>query len=154
MGIGSFFGHDLRKRSCAPHHLASLALLQLHIMNERADGNFSNGKRITGLKLRFSTCHNNIACLQAHWRQYIALLPVSVVHQGDAGRPVRVILDRGNSCWNVPLVPFKIYNPVHPLVSAANITRRNPAITVSAAGPFQGYQQALLRLVSGDVFKR
>ena len=82
-------------------------------------GIFDSGRQLPtvgGASAPLSTC---VARLQAVRGQDVALLAVDVVQQGDAGRAVRIVLDRIDLGRNAVLVAAEVDQPVRPLVAAA-----------------------------------
>ena len=65
--------------------------------------------------------------------QDVPLLAVDVVQQRNAGRAVRIVLDRIDLGRHAVLVAAEVDQPVLPLVAAAAMPRRDLALVVAAA---------------------
>src|SRR6185295_7758381 len=80
-----------------------------------------------------------------------ALLAVGVDDEGDAGAPVRIVLDLADLARDPELVPLEVDLPVLPLVPAAPMARGQVALVVAAAGLLHRLEQRLLRRHAGDL---
>src|SRR6185436_14519209 len=84
-------------------------------------------------------------------RQDVRLEAVGVVEQRDAGRAVRVVLDRGDLRRDVVLAALEVDDAVAALVAAALMARRDAAVVVAAALLGQLLGERLLRLRLRDL---
>ena len=84
-------------------------------------------------------------------REDVALLAVRVVQQGDAGRAVRVVLDRRDLGRHAVLVALEVDHAVAALVAAALVPGRDAPVVVAAALLGQRLQQRLLGRRRGDL---
>src|SRR2546422_940503 len=75
-------------------------------------------KRVARTDLGVGARHQRIAHRDSLRRKDIALLAVGVMQQGDAGAPVRVVLDVRDFCRDPVLVPPEVDHPVPTLVAA------------------------------------
>ena len=138
MGVLAFLGHQLGGGARGPGHLPALAGLHLHVVHQGAGGNIPQGQGIPRLDVRFGAGDHHVAHLQILGGQDVALLPVHVMQQGNAGRAVGVVFDGGHLGRHLQLVPLEVDEPVAPLVPPAPVAAGDPAVVVPAAGLFQG----------------
>src|SRR5258708_35475998 len=61
--------------------------------------------------------------------------------QRKPGRPVRIILDGFNCCFNPAQTTLEINDPVFPFVPTAEMTRSETPTVVAATGPFERFNQ-------------
>src|SRR5207247_918306 len=80
--------------------------------------------------------------------QDVSLLAVRVMKEGDPGRPVRVVLDRGNLRRHAVLVAPEVDDPVLLLVTPALVAGGYPAVGVPARPLGRGTGQRLLGRLS------
>ena len=83
-GIIAFLRHQLGGSTGASDELAALALLQLDIVDHRAERNVAQRERVARLDVRTLAGHDGVAHLQAHRRNDVAFLAVGVVEQRDS----------------------------------------------------------------------
>jgi hypothetical protein len=72
--------------------------------------------------------------LQAFRGDDVALLAVRVLHEGDVGRAVRVVLNGDHTRGLVKAFALEIDAPVELLVAAAAAARGHASVDVAAAG--------------------
>src|SRR5688572_17165560 len=153
-GPVAFTGDQLRARAGRTDHLAALAFLQLDVVDDRAQGDLRQRQGIAHQDVGFFTGHDRRADREAARREDVALLAVDVVQQGDVRGAVRVVLDRRDLRGNPALVALEIDVAVLLLVAAADETRSNPALAVTAAGLRLSLGQRLLGRRLRDVRER
>jgi hypothetical protein len=71
----------------------------------------------------------------------ISPFTVSILNQGDPGRPVRVVLDRSNDPRHSQLVPFPVDLPILPLMTASPTPSGDVAVMVPSARFFLGLKE-------------
>src|SRR3954469_974421 len=76
----------------------------------------------------------------------VSLLAVNIVQQCDAGRPIRIVLDRIDLCGNAILVAAEVDQSIAALVTTTTVSRSDLALVVAAAGTDLRAQQRLLGL--------
>src|SRR6266540_1208000 len=84
----------------------------------------------------------------------VALRAVRVMEQGDARRAVRVVLDRCDLRRHAILQALEVDDAVAPLVPAALVARRDPAVVVPAALLAQLGRERLVGLRLRDLLER
>src|SRR6266540_2703056 len=84
----------------------------------------------------------------------VALRAVRVMEQGDARRAVRVVLDRCDLRRHAILQALEVDDAVAPLVPAALVARRDPAVVVPAALLAQLGRERLVGLGLRDLLER
>src|SRR5690606_29151577 len=92
-----------------------------------------------------------VADLHVARRQDVALLAVEVVQQGDAARPVGVVLDGRHDRGHAVLVAAEVDDAVPLLVAAAAMPRGLAPVDVAAAGRALLGDQGPLGAVAGDL---
>jgi len=78
------FSHELCTITGAPYQLPSFTSVKLDIMDRCACRDGFYGQRIAYLYLGIATCHNGVAHLKAERCDYVSLLPIGVVNEGDS----------------------------------------------------------------------
>jgi hypothetical protein len=91
------------------------------------------GQRVANVYLGISSALHDGANGQIARCQDVTFLPVVVVEQGDVRRAIRVVLDGGDRRRHTVLAPLKVYEPVAPLVSAADVAGGYAAVVVATA---------------------
>ena len=103
-------------------------------MDNGASGDVPQGQAVAGLDVRAAAGEHFLADLQLGRRQDVALLTISVVKEGDIGRPVRVVLDRHNLGRHTGLLTAQVDLAVAALVAAAPEAAGGSAIIIPPAG--------------------
>src|SRR5688572_2323210 len=152
--IRAFLGDELYARSGRPRDLAALALLQLHVVDLRAERDVLERQAVARQDVHVRARHHRVADLEAERMQDVALLAVRVGHQRDARRTVRVVLDRGDLAGYVELVPLEINHAVVALVAAAAPPGRQLAAVVTAARAVQLLHERFVRPRDRDLVER
>src|SRR5262249_158056 len=101
---------------------------------------------IADRRRRVRTAHHLSARLQAGRAEDVTLFAIDVVQQSDAGTAIRIVLDRIDLGRHAVFVATEIDQTQVPLVTAAAMTRGDPALIVAATLAPLGSEQALLRL--------
>ena len=118
--------------------MAAPASLQLDVVNHRAHRDVLDRQRVADLGLSIWPRHHPIAHLQAHRRQDVALLAVGVDNQGDARRPVRVILNRIDPPRHTKLVALEIDDAIGLLVTATLVANGQSSLDVAPTATCAG----------------
>ncbi len=150
-GEVALLGHELDAHAGAAGKLAPAARPQLHVVDGGTDRDVAEGQGVAGADLRPLPALQHVAHADPVGRQDVALLPVDVVEQGDAGVAVGVVLDGRDLGGNAVLVPPEVHDAVLLLVATAAVARRLAAVAVAAAGLGLGAEEALLGSVRRDV---
>ena len=108
---------------------------------------FFRGRALPGLMSAASAGDNLVPSLQAVGSQDVALLAVLILHQGDKGGAVGVVLDAQHSGLYVVLLALEVDNAVLLAVAAATVADGDAAVAVAAGFFIQRSQQALLRTI-------
>src|ERR1035437_129484 len=95
--------------------------------------------------------HDGLADFQSLWQKDVRLLAVGVLHKGNQGGTVRVVLDLGHRARNVVHVTRKVNNTIELTDTPALVTNHNLARVVSPGLLAQAKGQGLLRSVPGDL---
>src|SRR4051812_25431876 len=112
----ALLGHDLRARAGGPGELAALPDLELDVVHRRTERDFRERQRVARPAVRARPRDHDVALVEPLRVQDVALLPVGVHDQGDAGAPVRVVLDLRDLAWDPELVALEVDLPVLALV--------------------------------------
>ena len=121
-----------------------LTRLELDRVDQGTNGNLGKRHGVAGLDVGASAGHDGIANPEALGSQDVALLAVHVVEQSDAGRAVRIVLDRGNLGRHAVLVALEVDATILTLVAAALVTDGDVAMIVTASLLGQGLEKRLL----------
>ena len=147
----AFLGHQLGGGAGRADHLAALARLDLDIVQRRAVRNVDQGQAVAGPDVGIRAGHHLSADLQSDRSQYVPLIAIGVVKQGQTSRPVGVVLDGGDARRHAILVPPEVDDTVTAPVPAAPVTHGHAALGIAAASAPQRFGQGLLGLSLGDV---
>src|SRR5258705_10030272 len=139
--VVAFLRHDLRARARAAAQLPTLADLQLHVVHGGAQRDLEQRHRVPHSDVRSRPGDDAVRDAQSLGREDVALLAVAVVQQGDARRPVRVVLDARDLRRNRELLAAEVDAPVLTLVAAAHVAARDVALVVASARPFHRLEQ-------------
>src|SRR5262249_17358470 len=102
---------------------------------------------VADTRLRLLAGDQSVTSLEPFRGQNVRLLAVLVLDQGDAGRAIRVVLDRLHRRPDVVLPALEVDEAVTLLVAAAAEARADEALVVAAALLGLGAQQRFLRPV-------
>ncbi len=112
-----------------PGHLAALPDLELDVVHRGAERDLAQRQRVAGPGVRARPRDDRVALAQPLGVEDVALLAIGVHDQGDAGAPVRIVLDLRDLARDPELVPLEVDLPVLPLVA-----RRRDAATSGGPG--------------------
>ena len=152
-GILAFLGHQLGVRACRAAELATLARMQLHIVDDGAHGNLQHGQGVAGFDVHGFASRHRIALLQAQGRQDIALLPVSIMQQGNAGAAVGVIFNMRHLGGHIELGALEVDDTIQALVAPAATASGDATIVVATSLFGQPFGQGLLGTLPGNLGK-
>ena len=147
-GVLAFFRHELRGAARGADHLAAFAGHHLDVMDQSTDRDERSGRALPGLMSAVSLEHDHVADFEADRPQHVALVAIGVMHQGDARRAIRIVLDRRDLAGNAVFVALEVNDAVQRLVAAGGIDRRAPALVVPPAAVLVGPQQRLFGLAT------
>src|SRR5690606_9946152 len=122
-------------------------------MHERADGDIAKRQRIARPDVRVFPRLDRVAHLKPHGRDNVTLLSIRVVQESDAGRAVGIVLNSSHLGGNPILVAAEVNQPVHPLVTATSMPRRDPPLVVAPARRLERHDERLFGLRLGNLFK-
>src|SRR5215813_8848152 len=91
--IVSGLSHKLRRTTCATHHLAAAARVELDVVQGGARWNVAERQCVAHADLRLRATHHQIPNLEAVWCQDVALLAIHIVQEGNTRRTVGIVLD-------------------------------------------------------------
>src|SRR5262249_16112706 len=140
--------HQLGARPGRAAHLPAAPDLQLDVVDHRAGRDVAQRERVPRPDVRPGPAHDGVADTQAERREDVALLAVGVVEQGDPGRAVRVVRDRGDLGRHAVLLALEVDDAVAALVAPAHEAGRDAAVVVPppALGELGGERALRLRL--------
>src|SRR5438132_2096270 len=150
----ALFRQELRLCAGAPAHLGAATRLELHVVDERADRDVADRQRVAGQDVGLRPGHDRVAHLEPEGRDDITLAPVAVVEQREPGGAVGIVLDRRHARRDPELLAPEVHRPQHPFRPAAAVADGDPPVRVARARPPRGLEQALLRLLLGDLLVR
>ena len=117
-------------------------------------GMLASGRALPTPGLGLRAGHDHVADLQPVRQEHVALLAVAVEEQADAGRPVRVVLDRREPGGHAELVALEVDPAVVLLLAAAAMADGDPAGVVPAGAALLRLEERLVRLVGRDLLER
>src|SRR6188472_2649781 len=144
-------GHELDRRAGGAAELASAAGLQLHVVDDRADGHVAQRERVADRDLRARARLHRGPDPEAVRGEDVALLAVGVVQQRDVCRAVRVVLDRRDLRGHPVLAALEVDPAVQTLGATAAVARRLAPAAVAPARLREALGERLLGLRAGDV---
>src|SRR5258706_1841918 len=151
--VTSVPGHQRRCPASGAHHLGATARNQLNIMDRQTNRDRPQRQAVAQLRRRDGAAHQFGAYLQSGRGDYVSLFAVIILHQGQASRPARIILNGEHCRFDAMLGTFKIHQPILLLVPMPNATRRYAAVHIPSAGTFANLNQTLLRFGLCNVAK-
>lgn len=125
--------------------LPALHRLQLDVVDDRADRHAAQRHGVTRLHVRLFRGHDLVAGLQALRGQDVGQLAVFVLHQGDEGRTVRVVLQALDRGGHVELAALEVDHAVQALRAAAAEADGDAAVAAAAARLRQAFHERLFR---------
>ena len=110
-------------------------------MHEGTDRNFSERQAVADLRSDAAAGSNHLTDLESVRSDDVSLLSVFVLHEGDAGAAVRIILDGLNGRGALVLGAAEVDDAVHTLVTATEVTHGHLTGVVASARALEGLQQ-------------
>src|SRR4051794_34654946 len=118
-GRVALLGEKLGGRAGGPDDLAALAGDELDVVDRRAERDVRERQGVADAGLGLRAGEDHVTDLQAVRQEHVALLAVAVEEEPDAGRPVRVVLDRREPGGHAELVAPEVDPAVVLLLAAA-----------------------------------
>src|SRR5829696_1201189 len=147
----ALLGHELDARAGGAGELPAAARLELDVVHERADRHRGQRHRVADGDVLPDAGDDAHADAQPVRGQDVALDAVDVVQQRDVGRPVGVVLDRGDLRRHSVAGPLEVDPPVQALGAAATVAGGLTPVGVAAAGLGQALDEGPLRRGLGDL---
>ena len=135
--------------SRTPRHLPPAAGNDFDVVDDRSQGDGPQRKSIPNFWRRCFTGYHFRANSQAVWRKDVRLLTISVIQEGDPGRPIWIVLDSFDRSLNVPDLSFEIDDSVLLFVPSSDVARRQTAMVVPTTCPLFWLKQRFLRPIFG-----
>jgi hypothetical protein len=132
-----FLRQELGRGTGGADQLATLPDVELDIVDDRPDRNTADWQRIAQSNLGSRTRHHCIAYHQAHRREHVPLLTISIHDQRNPRRPVRIVFDGRHTARYAQLVTLKIYGAEAALMASAPVPDGNLAPRVASGVPLQ-----------------
>ena len=154
LGVVALLGQELGGDPGRTDDLAALARDELDVVDRGAERDVRDRQRVADPRLGVRSGDDDVAHLQPVGQEHVPLLAVAVVKETDPGRPVRVVLDRGQPGRHADLVPLEVDPAVVLLLAAAAMADGEPAGVVPAGAPLLGLEERLVRLPGGDLLER
>ena len=151
--IVAFLCHQLCGRARAADELCALADLQLDGMDDRAERDVLQRKRVARLDISLGTRLHDIADLQAVRCEDVALLAICVVQERNACAAVRIVFNRCDAGGDAVLHTLEVDDAIEPLMTAAAMTHGQLALLVASTRLRQANGEGLLRLVRCDLIE-
>jgi hypothetical protein len=83
----------------------------------------------------------------------ISLFAIVIMKQGDPGRSIGIVFDRGDFSRDLPFVSLEIDDAILSFVTPSPMPGGDPSITVSSPRPFYRTKKTSLRCYRGDFLK-
>jgi hypothetical protein len=147
-------GDTKPNESLAAVDVAAAAGHQLNVVDGRAGRDAIERQRVADFGCSLRTGGNFHPNLQAVWSENVGLLAVRVLQQCDTRGAVRIVFDRDDVGDHAVFAAFEVDEAQLALVSAADVTAGQAALVVAAAGALACADEALLRLLLGDLLER
>ena len=144
-------GDDLDRGAGGAAHAATLAGLELDVVDDGAGRDRAELHRVAGADVRSGARGDDVADLHARRGEHVGLRAVGVVQQRDVGGPVRVVLDGRDLGGNAVLGPLEVDLAVPALGAAAAMARGDATVGVTATGALLALGQLLVRLRGGEL---
>src|ERR1019366_829463 len=148
--VVAFLCQQLGSHAGRPDDLATLARYELDVGDRGAQRDVGDRQGVADPGLGFGARDDHVTHLQTVGQKHVALLAVAVVEEADPGRPIRVVLDRGQPGRDAQLIALEIDPAIVLLLPAAAVADGEPAGIVAARAPGLGLEQRLMRLAGGD----
>src|SRR5512146_6663 len=132
--VVAFLGDQLSLGSRRTRHLRALTRLELDCVHGGAGRNVAKRQSVTYKDVGLGTGAYRGAHLQAYWLQDVTLFAVGVVHQGDASRTARIVLDGGYLAPHSKLFALEVNKAQLLLVPAAMVADGQSARVAASAG--------------------
>ena len=137
----ALLGHQLGHVAGGAGQLGALAGVQLHIVDDGTDGDVGQGQRVAGLDIGAGAGNDGVAHLQADGGQNVALFAVLILHQGDMGGTVGVVLQGQHGRGHIQLLALEVDHTVFATVAAALMANGDAAGIVAAGMLLHRFQQ-------------
>src|SRR3972149_5926347 len=134
--------------------LPSLADLELYVVDHCPHRDLPYRKCVARLDVRVVSGKNRVSHGEPDRTQDVPFLPVRVMKKGDAGRPVRIVFDRGDPGRDVQLVSPEVDHPGFSLVPPPPMPDGDSALVVPPCPVSLVLNEALLRLLLGELLVR
>src|SRR5207247_774721 len=119
----AFLRDQLRHATGRAHHLRAAARLELDPVDRRAGRDVLEREAVAHARLGLRAGDDGVADLELVRREDVALLPVLVEEQCQAGRAVRVVLDRLHDRGDPVLEALEVDDAVVALLATAAVAR-------------------------------
>ncbi len=144
-----FLRHQLRHDSGRAGKLCALAGVKFHIVDEGADRDVFQRKRIAGFNVRGHTGDHRVPGFQPFRGDDIAFVAVFILHQSDKRGAVRVVLNAEDLARGVEFLALEVNQAVFSAVFSAAVADRDAAVAIPAGSIGKSLQQALFRRFFG-----
>ena len=148
-----FLSHQLSGVTGRTNHLATLAGLDLNVVDQSTERDVGDGQAVAGLDVGVGAGHNSVADLQVERRQDVALFTIGINEQRDERGAVRIVLDRSNAGGDVVLVALEVDDTILTAVAAALMANGDLTAEIAARVILNRSQQGLFRSLLGQLLK-
>src|SRR5690349_11482848 len=104
-------------------------------MDDRTDGDIAQGQCVAVADRRVGSALDCVADLQAQGRDDVALLTIGIEQQRDAGRAIRIVLNRRNPGRDAVFLALEVDVTQLALVPAAAMANGDTALVVAPRSP-------------------
>src|SRR6476646_8801787 len=137
--------HHLRRHPRRAADLRALPDLELDAVHRRAERDLAQRQRVAEPHVGARAAGDHVADLEPLRVDDVALLPILVLHERDARRAIRIVLDLAHRGRLAEAVALEVDDPVLPLVPTPDATHRDVAVVVTPAALLDRLEQRLFR---------
>src|SRR5690606_36062825 len=138
--------NDLNISASRASDLTALARLHLDVVADRANRHLTQQHGVAWLGVGLFTSNHYIAYGQALRCDDVCDIAIFVLKQSDERSAVRILFDTFNRRGDIPLATLEVDNTVLLLVAAADTTRSDMTLVVTATGLALTFGERLDRL--------
>lgn len=131
-GVLAFLSHELRRRTGGAHKDAAASGLELHIVDDRTDGDVLKLKSVAGAYIGTFAGEDDVADVEADRRKDVSLLSVFVGDESDARGTVGIVLDSGDFAGHAELIALEIDYTILDSAASAAVAHGDAPVVVAS----------------------
>jgi len=130
--VPALFAHSLGSITCAAPELPAFARFKLNVMYQGPSGNGLKRQSVARFYVNVVTRLYHVAQFDAQGGEYVPLFAIDVIDQGNARRPIRIILNRGHLARDGSLIPSEIDDSKLAFTAATSVTHSYNAPVIAS----------------------